>query len=323
MTTRKLLCALAIALVWGAACGSDEGTPEGWGAPGTSNRQPVIKHLRLEPVEPVAGDVVRAFATASDPDGDAVEVIYDWEVAGVPSAETGPEFEVPQLPKGTEIAASATADDGRTRSDPVRQRVRVRNRRPTLTQARVEPWKTVARGGVLNVSAEGTDADLDQLSFHYRWRVNGEPIEAEGPSLSTEALAPGDLVYARVVASDGTSDSDPIDTARVRVVGANPTIVSAPSGFSPDGVFRYTIEAEQPNGGGSLRFGLRTGPEGMWVNPDSGEVIWRPEPGQRGDHPVEVTAEDSQGAVTVQAFSVTVGRVANDPLAPPASLAID
>jgi hypothetical protein len=320
MTTRRSACAAAIALVWGAACGSDEGAREGWGTPAASNRQPVIQSLRLEPAQPVAGDVVRAFATARDPDGDTVEVRYDWEVGGMPSAETGPELEIPRVQKGTEIAVSATADDGLARSEPVRQQVRVRNRRPTLTQARVEPWKTVARGDVLNVTADGGDPDGDELRYHYRWRVNGEPIEAEGPSLSTAALTPGDLVYARVVAADAESESDPIDTARVRVVGANPTIVSAPSGFSPDGVFRYTIEVEQAHGGGSLRFGLRTGPDGMWVNPDSGEVTWRPTRAQRGDHDVELSVENSQGAVTVQAFSVTVARAADDPLAPPASL---
>jgi hypothetical protein len=133
-------------------------------------------------------------------------------------------------------------------------------------------------------------------------------------------LALGDVVHARVVASDGESESDPIDTARVRVVGANPKIVSAPSGLSTDGTFRYTVEVEQPHGDGNLRLRLRTAPEGMWLNPASGEIAWRPEPGQTGVHPVEVEVKDSRGAVTVQAFSVSVGRDVRSP-APPADRA--
>jgi len=308
MATRISLCAVAIALVWGVACGSSEDSPEGWGRPAGANQKPVIEQLRLEPAEPVAGDVVRALVRARDPDGDAVDVAYDWEVGGIPRDETGAQLEIPRVPKGTPIGVTVTAADGRLESEPARREIRVRNRRPTLTQARVEPWETVARGESLNVRADGTDPDGDVLEYRYRWRVNDEPIEAEGASLSTAELAPGDLVHARVTASDGESESDPIDTARVRVVGANPKIVSAPSGFSPDGIFRYTVEVEQPHGGGSLRFGLRTGPEGMWVNPVSGEVSWRPEPWQRGSHPVEVEVVDSRGAVMVQAFSVSVGR---------------
>jgi hypothetical protein len=121
-----------------------------------------------------------------------------------------------------------------------------------------------------------------------------------------------------VFASDGASESDPIDTARVRVVGANPKIVSAPSGFSTDGIFRYTVEVERLHGKGELRFRLRTAPEGMWVNPVSGEITWRSEPGQTGVYPVEVEVKDPGGAVIVQAFSVTVGKGAPIP-APPAN----
>jgi hypothetical protein len=50
----------------------------------------------------------------------------------------------------------------------------------------------------------------------------------------------------------------------------------------------------------------------MWVNPVSGEITWRPEPGQTGVHPVEVEVRDPGGAVTIQAFRVSVGR--GDPL---------
>jgi hypothetical protein len=54
----------------------------------------------------------------------------------------------------------------------------------------------------------------------------------------------------------------------------------------------------------------------MWVNPVSGEITWHPEPGQRGVHPVEVAVKDRRGAVTVQAFSVSVGEDAQAPSLP-------
>jgi hypothetical protein len=318
MATRIPTCAAAIAVAWGVACGSGDGSPRASDGPAGANQKPLIEHLRLEPAEPVAGDVLRALVRARDPDGEAVEITFDWEVGGMPRSETGPEIEVPRVRKGTPIEVTATASDGIAESEPARRVIRVRNQRPTLRQARIEPWETVDLGGSLTVRADGTDPDGDLLAYHYRWRVNDQPIAAEGASLSTAGLVPGDLVQARVFASDGESESDPVDTARVRVVGANPKIVSVPSGFSEDGIFRYTVEVEHLRGDGPLRFRLRTAPEGMWVNPVSGEITWRPEPGQRGVHPVEVAVKDRRGAVTVQAFGVSVGKDAQAP-SPPAN----
>lgn len=318
MAARIPVCAAAIAVAWGVACGSGDGSTQTSDRPAVANQEPLIEQLRLEPAEPVAGDVLRAVVRARDPDGQTVEMRFDWEVAGVPHSQTGPEIEVPRVRRGTRIEVTATASDGLAESEPARRAVEVRNQRPTLTQARIEPWDTVGLGGSLTVQADGTDPDGDLLEIHYQWRVNDQPIAAEGPSLSTAGLAAGDLVQARVFARDGASESDPIDTARVRVVGANPKIVSTPSGFSTDGIFRYTVEVERPHGKGELRFRLRTGPEGMLVNPVSGEVTWRPKPGQTGVHPVEVEVKDPGGAVIVQAFSLNVGKGAPIP-SPPAN----
>ena len=318
MAARILVCTVVIAVAWGVACGSGDGSPQTPDRPAGANQRPLIEQLRLEPAEPVSGDVVRAVVRARDPDGQAVEVRFDWEVGGVPRSQTGPEIEVPRVRKGTRIEVTATASDGLSESEPARRAVQVRNQRPTLTQARIEPWKTVGLGESLTVRAEGTDPDGDLLEIHHRWRVNDQPIAAEGASLSTAGLAPGDLVQARVFASDGASESDPIDTARVRVVGATPKIVSAPSEFSADGTFRYTVEVERSHADGDLRFRLRTAPEGMWVNPVSGEITWRPQPGQTGVHPVEVEVKDPGGAVTLQAFRVNVGK-GDELSAPPAN----
>jgi hypothetical protein len=316
MAARILACAVLIAAAWGVACGSDDASPQALDRRGGANQPPRIEQLRLEPAQPVPGDVVRAVAQARDPDGEAVEVRFDWEVGGLARSETGPELEVPRVRKGTRIEVTATASDGLADSEPARAAVEVRNQRPTLTQARIEPWKTVGLGDSLSVRAAGTDPDGDPLTLHYRWHVNGRPIAAEGDSLSTAGLVAGDLVYARVFASDGASESDPIDTARVRVVAATPKIVSAPGGFSADGTFRYTVEVEEPQRDGDIRFRLRTAPEGMRVNPFSGEIVWRPKPGQTGIHPVEVEVKDSGGAVVVQSFQVTVAK--GDPPASPA-----
>jgi hypothetical protein len=308
--------ALAIALAWVPACGGGDSTPGTAGVGHAGGQPPLIEDLHLAPAGPIDGDVVRAVIRVRDPDGDSVEVVYEWEVGGMPQDETGPSIELQNVRKGTLVEVTARASDGVAESEPARQSVRVRNLRPTLTEARIEPWEMVDRGESLSVRADGSDPDGDLLTYRHRWYVNDRSIGVEGSSLSTADLSPGDVVHARVTASDGDNESDPIDTARVRVVGASPRIVSVPSGFSRDGTFRYTVEVEHPHGNAGIRFAVRTGPEGMWVNPVSGELTWRPEAWQKGEHPVEVEAKDSRGTVTVQAFTVTAGSAS-----PPASRA--
>jgi hypothetical protein len=318
MAARIRVGAIAIAIACGVACGGGDGSPPVRERAASANQAPRIEQLRLEPAEPIPGDILRAVARVRDPDGQAVELRFDWEVAGVPRSEAGAEIEVPRVRKGTQIEVTAIASDGLAESEPARRAVQVRNQRPTLAQARIEPWETVERGESLSVRAEGTDPDGDRLEYRYGWRINERPAEEEGASLSTSELVPGDLVYARVVASDGESESDPIDTARVRVVGATPKIVSEPGEFSADGTFRYTVEVEHAQGRGDLRFRLRTAPDGMWVNPVSGEITWTPKPGQTGDHPVEVEVQAPGGAVVVQAFRVSVVK-GDPPPSPPAN----
>jgi len=134
--------------------------------------------------EPVAGDVLRAVVRARDPDGEAVEVTFDWEVGGLPRGETGPEIEVPRVRKGTPIEVTATASDGFAESEPARRAVRVRNQRPKLSQARIEPWETVDVGEVDELERVRIVRDHRQgIRLHVRdpVRRQGEAIEV-GPN---------------------------------------------------------------------------------------------------------------------------------------------
>ena len=185
---------------------------------------------------------------------------------------------------------------------------------------RILVW-TPALALVWNVACGSSDGDVTWGALDRSAGSNRRPviehlrIEPADPAIS-------EPVHARVSASDGENESDPIDTARERVVHANPKIVSVPGSISREAIFRYTVEFERPLGTEDVRYRLRTGPNGMWVNPVSGEITWRPRPSQRGSHTVEVAVEDSRGAVTVQAFRLEVGAGA-ELSSPPANQAAD
>lgn len=302
ITFRPVGLLALIALACAVGCGGEEAGPTG----ATANAAPEIEQLRLTPEDPVSGDRVTADARVRDRDGDPVEVVYEWTVGGVPQGTSAPELRLGEVRKGTVVEVSAVASDGLRSSDPRRASVTVRNRRPRLDVVRIEPWEKVAPGQTLSVSAEATDPDGDALEYQFSWRVNGREITTAGDSFSTAALQPGDLVVARARALDGEDASDPIDSAPVRVVGANPEIVSSPGGWSGTGTFEYRVEVVHPDGDRNLRFSLKSGPEGMEVDPIAGEVRWTPAAGQLGDFTVAVAVEDSRGAVTVQEFDLSV-----------------
>jgi hypothetical protein len=88
----------------------------------------------------------------------------------------------------------------------------------------------------------------------------------------------------------------------------HPEIRSTPPDFREDGVFRYEVVAEDPDGDRRLRFTLLEGPDGMAIDTVLGSLIWRPANDQVGVHPVQIEVRDSAGLTTTQAFDVTVRR---------------
>ncbi|MEK7286210.1 MAG: hypothetical protein AAB035_02800 [Nitrospirota bacterium] len=48
-----------------------------------NNRPPIIKGLQLSPIPAYFGDAIRVEPTAEDPDGDVIQLDYQWQVNGV------------------------------------------------------------------------------------------------------------------------------------------------------------------------------------------------------------------------------------------------
>ena len=93
----------------------------------------------------------------------------------------------------------------------------------------------------------------------------------------------------------------------IPVGNAGPKITSQPGSPGADGIFRYQVRAEDPEGGDGLRYRLASAPEGMTVTPLGGQVQWAPRPDQSGRHPVEIVVEDTEGATSVQSFELIIG----------------
>jgi len=308
----------------GIACGGEEAISPETGAAAipaeaAANQPPRIERLRLEPAEPMPGDTLRAVATVRDPDGDRVTQSFRWQVSGRELPESGPAIELREVVKGEDIEVEVTASDGHATSEPRTASTTVANRRPVLENVALQPQGSVLPGQPAVATPIAKDPDGDSLEYRFRWSVNDTILDGEDEAtLDTEGLRSGDQIRVQVVASDGDAESDAAWSGVLLVGNAAPEIVSTPSGVAAGEVFRYTVEARDPEGDRSLRFQLRKGPAGMTLNPILGELVWQPRADQAGAHPVEIAVEDSRGATAVQVFELTVGPSATPAPAAPA-----
>jgi hypothetical protein len=283
-----------------------------------ANRAPVIESVGFQPARPGAGQLLRAVVEASDPDGDSLSFEYRWRMNGQELTQGGEKLTLSGTRKGDAVRVAVTASDGREKSAPFEASVRIGNRAPKLASLRVEPVGQVSAGEEITARADASDPDGDPVSFYYTWSVNGAQAGGNGPVFSTRGLGRGDRVRVRVVASDGQGSSMAIEGLEIAVGNGVPIIVSEAGPPGPDGVFRYRVRAEDPDGNPGLRFSLVTAPEGMTVTPGRGEIEWTPRPDQAGRHPVEIRVEDLQGASATQRFELRVGAAGSE-AAPPAS----
>jgi hypothetical protein len=314
--TRGIWLALA-AVVLGCGGGEEADrpatTPVGQArarhANGPGNDAPLIERVGLDPADPLPGSEVRATVRAVDPEREELTFRYEWLLDGERLPGDGAALRLEHAAKGQELEVRVHASDGENESEVAIQRVTLSNQRPEILGLRVDPLSEVARGATVVVSPHARDGDGDPLEFAYHWTVNGRALDETGESLSTEGLRRGDEILVEVVASDGEAESARFASAPVRVGNAPPQIVSAPGRGFEGGVFRYLLEATDPDGDRGLRFRLLSGPEGMTVDPVLGEVLWRPRRDQTGTHTVDVVVEDPAGGAGAQKFEVTVSEV--------------
>lgn len=314
---RRLAAAgLGAALV--AACGGGDdsqpmgqtmggGTPQEAAAPTSPalDSPPTIERVTLEPRTPRPGELLRVRVEASDPEGQDVRFEYEWTVDGnrVPDA-TGPSLHVEGgTGKGSVIAVSVVAlDPANQRSQPERATVRIGNSPPVIQGIVIEPLGEITAGRDITAVPKASDPDGDDLTYTYRWDVNGSTVQTSGAGLPGSAFSRGDTVRVTVVATDGQADSEPLRSEPIPVVNAPPRITSTPGSFDDQGRFVYHLAVEDPDGDSSFRYRLLEAPAGMDIDIVDGTVTWIPREDQAGHHPVKIQVTDPQGAQTVQSF---------------------
>ncbi len=159
-----------------------------------------------------------------DPEGGTIT--YAWTQVDGPavtlsnSNTPNPTFLAPAVTEDTDLRFALRVYDGVIVSFPSVVTVRVRNNgAPTV---RTEPMRTVDENGVLSLTASGTDADQDELT--YTWTQVGTPevvlggAQTEQVTFTAPEVTRNVELTFQVVASDGVDTSDP---ATVKVLVRN------------------------------------------------------------------------------------------------------
>ncbi|MCH2171176.1 Ig domain-containing protein [Myxococcota bacterium] len=324
---RMVMGMLSLALlVWGCANGEELAdrsgetdktrNPLSETAVEENHGSPIVAGVYLTPSSPHPGDRIKARVEASDPDGDPLEIVYQWYENGRRLDETGSSLLLTDLRKDSVVEVAVVARDGFGQSKPVRASVKMGNRAPAIRGVVIEPLGEVTVNRDITARVEAEDPDGDEIRYQYGWFVNGRRIRGGGPLLSTQYFHRGDEIVLSVVASDGDDSSRELRSEPIRVANANPTIVSSPGSFGGDGVFRYRIEAVDSDGDRMFRYVLPVAPTGMKLDVVRGMVSWEPQENQAGTHEVAVEVHDRSGGVARQEFDVTVSLEEPLPAAP-------
>lgn len=277
-------------------------------AGGPENTPPDVRDVRFEPDPPVPGRPVKALVNAYDPDGDEVWFEFEWKIDGRDPGEkaVGAKLDLSRAEKGQSVRLTVVASDGKSSSEPWYDGFELENRPPEIDEVDVEPGREVVSGTPVVAYPSASDPDGDSLTYRYRWLVNGRELGETGATIETKRMRRGDEIRGSVVANDGEDDSEWVEMPPIAIVNGPPRIVSAPPSDLPEGVFRYAVRAEDPDGDPSLEFRLENAPQGMRIDPYSGLITWSPSAEQAGVHAVTVFAEDLHDGVGEQVFEVRV-----------------
>jgi alpha-tubulin suppressor-like RCC1 family protein len=202
------------------------------------NQKPVVASVTIAAGNYSVTSEVSASVTASDPDGDAVTLSYEWLVNG--SVVSTAEKLSGLFQKHDSVAVRVTASDGDLTSAPVTSnQVTILNSVPSMTGVSigVGPYDT---DDLITATPTGfTDADNDTPAYVYTWYVNGVAVSGEvGASLDGAHFDKGNTVYVTAAPSDGEAVGDSFDSGVVTIQNSAPTLSAASIGSGP----YYTLD---------------------------------------------------------------------------------
>ena len=277
----------------------------------TPNRPPIVS--AGGPYSGTVGQRIQFAATASDPDGDPLLVL--WSLGdGHFSLHVSPshrysragQFTAKMLAidiQGAYATASATVTIGDAAPP---------NRAPSASGG--GPYSGTV-GHAITVAGTASDPDGDSLMATWNF---GDGSPSVNGLQATHTYATAGTYTALLTVSDGRGGTASAN-AQVTVNGPAPTnhdpsITSSPVTAAIEGQpYTYDVEAADADAGDALSYELTLAPNGMTIDASTGVIAWTPAATDVPSAAVTVRVQDGNGGADSQAFTIAVSRANRSP----------
>ncbi|MBE9098367.1 putative Ig domain-containing protein [Vacuolonema iberomarrocanum] len=274
------------------------------------NQAPTFSSVLSDQVQPQVGKTFTYDADALDLDGDDLTYsLVDAPDGAEITSDTGILTWTPTATGDAEIVLKVMDAKGGedfqilnlTVIDPLP------NRSPSITST--TPRTEIRYGQPYFHQFEAVDPDGDALTYALVNAPAGMTLSEDGFLSWIPSVAQSGAHAVEVQIGDGNGSATPIAwTLNVSHQSTNhaPIITSVPeTRTNLEKGFTYDAQGSDVDGD-TLLWSLEAAPEGMGIDPLSGQVSWNPEPHQIGTHTVQIQVMDPFGLFTGQAFEVVV-----------------
>jgi hypothetical protein len=283
------------------------GTQDGKELKHITNSPPVISSITLLPEKPTIENELNLFIQSHDPDGDLVTYQYQWlrndeEIIG----ENKNILKSRNFKKGDLIRVRVTPSDGKVNGTAfLSDAVKILNSPPLIQEVWIEP-KVAYVTDRLKANVRSSDPDGDAIYYTYQWEKNGAVLnEEKGEFLERGQFKKGDLITVTVIPDDRESLGKARRSNPLIISNSPPIITSSPPTKTDGNIYTYQVTANDPDNDPVI-FTLKTAPKGMEINKETSSIRWEIQKGDQGTQTIEIEASDSEGAKSIQRFTLSI-----------------
>ena len=272
-----------------------------------ANSLPVITSVTILPERPNRENDLSLVIQSQDSDGDLVNYRYQWIKNDIElSRESGNGLRAGNFRKGDLLQVRVIPSDGKGEGKPVLSNpAKILNAPPVVREVWIEPQTPTIQND-LKIHEKSSDADGDSIFFSYQWEKNGAALMDERKeTLERTRFKKGDSISVTVVPDDREIMGAPKKSDPVRISNSPPAIVSSPPSSIEGTRYVYQVKVNDPDND-PIRFGLKSGPKGMKIDPESGLIDWQIRKEDKGTHSIEIEVSDNEGARSYQQYTLAI-----------------
>ncbi len=272
-----------------------------------TNSPPVVVSVGILPDKPTRGSELSLSIQGKDQEGDPITYQYQWikndeEIVG----EKQSVLRSGKFRKGDFIRVSVTPTDGKvTGTAFLSFPAKILNSPAIIEEVRVEP-KVAYVTDSLKAIVRSSDPDGDFIYYNYQWEKNGSALSDETKeTLEKGRFKKGDSITVIVTPDDRETLGTPKRSEPILISNSPPQIVSSPPTSVEKATYIYQVKANEEDND-PITFTLKSSPRGMRIDKKTGLIRWEIRKEDKGTYPVEIEVSDSEGARSIQRYTLTV-----------------